>query len=316
MVLDILLALGVLGVLFYALGKSADLIVLNMRQIGERLGISVFFLGLVLGFFTSLPEFSIGINALVKKAEDLSLGNLLGGVLVLFGLVLGGSLILNRKIGTEHRLKSFLPTLVYIALPFFLGLDGVISEMDGTILILLYFFILYHLYLGNKTRSPAAPAALGDGGKFLKKAFLIGAGLVLLIVISSLIVKFTLFALRSYEAPVFIVGLIVFSLGTNLPEMIVTIRSWSRHIKELSISNIIGSAMANSLIVGIVAFLGTVQVKVDFSYYFLLGTAILILAFADYAYENDLKFTRREGIVLLLLYLIFLASQLAFFFAA
>ena len=78
-----------LVILFYLLGKSADLMVLNVRRLGEALGVKIFAFGIVLGFLTSFPEIAVGVNSLLLDIRSLSLGNLFGGILVTFGLILG-----------------------------------------------------------------------------------------------------------------------------------------------------------------------------------------------------------------------------------
>src|SRR5688572_30324040 len=157
-----LTALSILGlfILFYALGRCADLVVINIRDIGRKLRLPIFFLGLVLGLLTSLPELAIGINALVQDIPSISVGNLLGGSLVLFCLVLGISILLNRKIKTDGKTGSLLPILGYIFLPLLLGLSGEINFWSGLVLLLLYPTVLLHLYLThpNSSQTPKNPA--------------------------------------------------------------------------------------------------------------------------------------------------------------
>ncbi len=305
------LILFAIVLLFYLLGKSADLVIINIREIGKKLGIKIFFLGLLLGVFTSLPELTIGINALINDLGEVSLGNLLGGLMVLFGLILGISLILNRKIKTDGRIINFLPILIYLLLPLFFGLDGKIGSIDGIILIIAYLAMLYYLYLNNKNSSPIH-FELFRNGKIIKDVFFIISGLILVIIFSNLIIRLTSILLHNFNIPGFLVGLILFSIGTNLPEIIVTVKSWRKNIKELSISNLIGSAMANVLIIGILSTIKIFPVTINFNYFILtFFLAILFLSLLIF-YKTKKELSRTEGIVLICIYILFLAGQLGF----
>jgi cation:H+ antiporter len=305
------LTIAFIALLFYALGKSADLVIVNIKLLGERTGTKIFFLGLILGFLTSLPELSIGINSVIKKVENLSLGNLFGGIIILFSLILGGNLIVNRKINPDGKLQSLLPILIFVGLPFFFVLDGLLSRNEGLILIFLYFFMLYNFYLTS--REQVSEKTKIEIVEILKKSLLVILGLVLLVLISNLIVELTIPLLEKYGLSTFFVGLVIFSLGTNMPEITVMIRSWFKHISDLSFSNILGSAMANVLIAGMVAFLKPVTVRINISYYFLFGITILLLGLIHYFYENDFALTRREGVILAAIYALFLLAQIILF---
>ena len=301
-----------LAILFYFLGKSADLIVLNIRKIGERLGIKIFFLGLILGFLTSLPEFSVGVNAITQNLPEIPMGNLLGGIIVLFGLILGASLVLNRRITTDGKISSFLPILIYIALPFAFGLDNKISSFEGFVIILAYFLIIFRLYLQNKNNNGNNEKIQIAKKEFFKKLSTVLLGFVLLIVISNLIIQLTIALLNNLGIPILAAGILIFSLGTNLPEIIVTFRSWRRHIKELSISTLIGSALANPAIIGIFSLIKPINFTADLSYYLLMAFTLLLLVFLLRFYETNKALTKREGFFLISIYLAFLLTQVLF----
>ena len=147
-----IIAIISLVILFLILSKSADLIVLNLKKIGKKLGVKIFFLGIMLGIITSLPELAIGVNSLIKDVPDISFGHLMGGNIVLLGLILSISIILNRKIKTNDSSKPFLFTLIYLFLPLIFGLSGQLNIFNGIILILGYVFLMYYLYSDNKKR--------------------------------------------------------------------------------------------------------------------------------------------------------------------
>ena len=216
--------------LFYILGKTADLLVVETRILGEKLKMRIFFLGIILGFLTSLPELAIGINSAAKNASEISFGNLVGGIIVLLGLILGLSAFLNRSITTDGKKSSLLPLFIYLYFPLIFGLDGSINLMEAAALIVGYGFLIFYLYKtrGNKKRAKKLRLS---GAIFTKTIFLFGGSIIAIILISNLIVRLTLSLLQSFDVSPFIIGLLIYSLGTNLPEIMVTIPSFKNNFK-------------------------------------------------------------------------------------
>lgn len=311
-----LTALSILGlfVLFYGLGLCADLVVVNIRDIGKKLRLPIFFLGLLLGLLTSLPELAIGVNALVQDIPSISVGNLMGGTLVLFCLVLGISILLNRKIKTDGKTKSLLPVLGYIFLPLLLGLSGSINFWSGLALLLLYPTLLLYLYLAHPDSAKTSDKNK-ETKSVIRELALVALGLTGVVLLSNLIVKTTQPILTSLNVPGFLVGLIMYSLGTNLPELIVAIRSWKRHIKELSLSNILGSAVTNPGMLGAFAMIRELPINVDTSYFILLGATLLALICLLRFYQSDRALKQNEGMILIAIYLLFaIASGAAVYY--
>src|SRR3989344_5437375 len=240
-------------VLFYILGQAADFVIVNLRKLGESLGIQIFFLGLILGLITSLPELAIGITAFTSGLPSISVGNLLGGLVVLFGLILGGNLILNRTIATDGRVSGIAPVLLYLVAPLALAANGILTSLEGSVLLLGYPVLLLWLYRRNRTLGAKIETVLVQK-KIAQRLLTVLFGVAIVLIVSNFIVKLTSTALSQTQVSGFVVGLLLFSLGTNLPEIIVTIRSWKRGAKTLSLSNILGSAMANIMLLGTFTF--------------------------------------------------------------
>lgn len=295
-----------LVILFYLLGKSADLVILNVRRLGEALGVKIFALGIALGFLTSFPELAVGINSILLDIRALSLGNLLGGILVIFGLILGVSAILNRSIETGAKAGSFLPIVLFIMAPLLFGLDGAISRVDGAAILVGYGLVLWYLL----ARGPREKFERHDTIRGIaEKTLFIVLGVAAVLVISHYIIEVALLLTRGLGISPFAIGVVLFAIGTNLPEIIVAIRSWRRNVEELSLSNLIGSAIANPAIVGIFALIKPFKTEVTPSYYLLLIFTLILLAVLNRFYETDKKLTRLEGIVLVVFYVLFVALE-------
>ena len=302
--------LFLLFVLFFLLAKAADIIIVGIREISEKLKVNLYVAGIMLGFFTSLPEMSIAWSALASRAVSVSSGNLYGGIIVLFGFILGLSLVANRNVRTDGRWRSILPITLYLALPVLLALDGVLGAIDSGILILGYFAVLSYTYLHHEPPVPTRPNHTQASETIAPELMTILAGLMGVFLAAQLIVRTTISILAFYPAlPLFSVGLIVYALGTNLPEIMVSIRSWRANIRELSISNLLGSAITNGLIFGATAFVMPTPIARD-AQYAVTGVAIIgILAVVTLAYHSHKNFSRIEGYALLFCYIAFLLAS-------
>jgi len=130
---------------------------------------------------------------------------------------------------------------IYVLVPVRMILEGLFAVS------LLYFFIVYHAYAKGHhiEREVRVSVTKKD---MMKMFFSLVAGIAFIIVISHLIIELSLVLLERFNVSKMLIGLLFFSIGTNLPEIIVTIRSWKRNVEELSLSNILGSALANILI--------------------------------------------------------------------
>lgn len=299
--------------LFYLLGKSADVVVKKVRAISERLGIRLFLLGILLGLFTSLPEISIAINALADDVPDLSLGNLMGGFMVLFGLIMGVSLILNKRIRTDGNLVHYAPILIYFFLPFLFMLDGHIQRQESLILIAAYLGLLVYLYQVYKEEMPTEKRDIAFRTlPLLKDIFVIMLGLVAVTLLSNTIVRITEGMLLEANVSRFLIGVLLFSVGTNLPEIIVAFRAWHAHMKELTLSHLSGSAMTDPLLIGIFSFIQPYTIQVTGSYLLFFFFNLLLFVLVGIFYKTGKVLSRAEGIVLLGLYLLFLYVEITF----
>jgi len=303
------LACIALVVLFYLLGKAADVVVVNLRKLGKELGIKLYFLGFILGLFTSMPELAIGLDAAMHGVSALSLGNLMGGTVVVLGFVLGVSVILNRRVAMPSQRPPLGLIIVLLAMPLVLGIDGLLSRAEGMVLVLLYGALLYVIYRIGGSHESAGSAPTGSG-QSLKHLFFIFAGLVALVALSDGILRVTDVILTSWEVSFFFVGLVVYSIGTNLPEIMVSLRAWRNHTRELSLSNLLGSAMANVFIIGLVVFLAPTVITIDSTYMTLIiGSGALFVALLVFA-RTGRRIVRGEGVVLVVMYAVFVITQL------
>jgi len=303
-----LVSLSLLIILFAILSLSADQVAKNLRVMAVKLGLPIFLLGLVLGLLTSFPEGAIAINAMIGNVQGLSIGNLLGGIIVMFSLILGIGIILNKEITNDGRLSYLLLCFGYLIMPLALALKGSLNYIDGFFLIILYFMLMARLYHSNHQMFSLKIAIVSET-KIVRETLIVLGGIVLILLTSHFIINITGDLLQQYKLYPFLIGLLFFPIGTNLPELTVAIASWRRRDKELSFSNLLGSSAANVLMIGVLVTIKTFTFNNNYNYWvtliFLIALAILLLIF----YRSGKKLTRWEGITLLAVYLLFMILQ-------
>jgi cation:H+ antiporter len=147
----------------------------------------------------------------------------------------------------------------------------------------------------------------------LTDALLLIGGLALLIKSADLLVSGASAIAGRLGISAFVIGLTVVSFGTSLPEMLVTLVSGLRHNPDLAIANIIGSNIANVLLVlGIAAIIRPLPVKdstVVSEIPFSLTAALLVGFLANAALFSstpELSISRLDGGILLFFFALFM----------
>lgn len=117
----------------------------------------------------------------------------------------------------------------------------------------------------------------------------------------------------NFHIPKMVIGLTIVSFGTSAPEFAVSIQSLMNGKGDILLGNVIGSNIINILlIIGISSFVHTLSVKNNTVKKELpitvLMTTLLIVLMSDHVVDSNLPnaFTRTDGIVLLLFFLIFI----------
>jgi cation:H+ antiporter len=295
--------------LFIALGWAANFTVKNIKYLGAVLKVRLFAFGILLGLITSLPELSVGINATIDRATALSVGNLLGGVIVMLGLILGVSLLLNKKIATDGRLASLIPTVLVIFSPILFGVDGKYGLLDGLAMIGLYVGLIFYLYHLNHF-SNHKHIEITNSNRVGKSIVLAIVGIIGVLVASHWIIGITLDLLNYIQVNQLVIGLVVFSIGTNLPEISIAITSLRKKSSELSLSHLLSSSFTNVLVLGVLALLRPIIFDTNSAFWIVAIFLGVILTLFAYFYHSGKKMDRREGLILLIAYVLFVTLNI------
>ena len=288
---------------FTLLVWSADAFTDNGAKIARIFNISPLIIGLLIfGFGTSAPEMLVSGLAAYDGHPELSIGNAFGSNIFNIGLVLAVAAIIHPVIVEKNVLKKewlflFLSTL-FIG---FLLMDGFLSFIDGSILLILLLLFLYYVFNESKKGNNLENEASEDISKGQSKGktwLLLIISLVILVSSARLVVWGGTNLALAFGVSDLIIGLTVVALGTSLPELAVAISSALKKQHQMIIGNIIGSNLFNSL--GVLAIPGLIlpfQIPSEVmsrDYIYMLIFTLLILIFS-----LKLRINRFGGLILL-----------------
>lgn len=330
---------------FVLLVKGADFFVDGAAGIASKLKVSTFIIGLtVVALGTSAPEAAVSVIGGIKTAmgdpsgAEVIMGNVLGSNMMNILLILGISALVCKLPVEKSSRYIEIPFLIIISLIFLLLGDwgGGFQWYDGLILLALYAgFMTYTIIMAKKSKQPellnesatsATATAVGApvGESFIARAkakyeelkdkvwFLIiltVVGLGMVVGGAQLVVEgATYIAQDLIGIPANIVALTVVAFGTSLPELVTSVSAARKGDTGLAIGNIIGSNIANILLVAGLGFVstggaGAIFTKPEIWYGNLLDGYVSIIAallLFGFSFFKGNKLGRAAGITFLI----------------
>ncbi len=298
-------------------------IIVSSRWVIDSLGRVTRSLGwkeFVVAFFTAsigavLPEFFIGIRSAIAGVPELAFGNIVGQNLILFTFsvaictfVLGGIVVESRTVRAGAGFA-----LISVILPFILIHDGVISRIDG--LILIAAFVLYVRWLFKDSdrfvkNYDDSKEISRSTLSFIKDILVIIGGFAIVVFAAEGIINSAQVFAESIGVSIGVIGLFFVGAGVALPETFLSIRLAMKGHSWMILGGLMGAiAMSSTLVLGVVALIEPIVIY-DFEPYttgrlFLILSGAVLFLFI----RTSNKITKREAVILFLIYLSFLISQ-------
>jgi len=244
---------GLLGGFFF-LAKGAHWLVDGGAELARRWGVSPLIVGLtIVAWGTSMPEVVVSATAAWRGQPTASLGNVLGSNVANIGLVLGASAwIFPVVLLGRMPLRETISLFVSLGILWWVCGDGDVTRVEGALL--LACFVVYSLLLYFAPRG-AHKAALEEAAVEVEKERARSPWLEILI--GSIAIgggaQLVMFGaegifLRAGVSPA-VIGLTVFAIGTSLPELATGVSSALKKHSDISVGNVVGSNVFNSLAV-------------------------------------------------------------------
>jgi cation:H+ antiporter len=262
----------------------------------------------VAAFATSSPELSVSINAALAGKPQIALGDALGSNVVNVALILALALLISGIKSPRASLKRDFP--VALLVPVITGvlfLDGELSRIDGLLMLGMFIAWLVTAAIEARNQRNAAEEVLGENRGWLAVLYCI-AGLALLVAAGNLIVAGARGIAISFGIDEFIIGATIVAVGTSVPELATTVIAKLRGHDEVGLGTILGSNIFNGLfIVAVAAIIHPITVA------WREVAATLVFGFVAllFTYPTNKGFIeRKRGVVLLVLYAVYLATIL------
>jgi len=302
--IDFLIFLGALVLVI----KSADMAMHYSSHVAKDLNISKHLVGfLIVALISVLPELSIAIISSFGGEPSFGLGTLFGSNVADLTLVIAIVIFFAHKsIKVKSKIiKSNYLYILTMLTPLVLGLDGEYSRAEGAVLMTIG--ILFYVWLLKKDREIYSEIQYS----FRAKNFLCLLGSMCLLLIGSyLTVKHGIQLANNLKISPILIGLLGVSLGTTLPELFFSLKAVKKSQYDLALGDILGTVITDAvIIVGLVALINPFVFPIRIIYVtgilMLLATMLLF-----YLMRTDRDVSAKEALVLVVFYLIFVATEL------
>jgi len=298
-----------MGVLIW----GADVLVNQSERIALQFNIPEFIIGATLiALGTSLPEMAASIAASYNGRSQIAIANVIGSNILNITLVLATVFMIAKKINpnrdffAKDSTWALVPVLVFILMI----LDGVISRFDAILLLLL--MGAYLIFLLQDAKSLLADEVEIDEkevfswGRIIPMLFL---GLTFVILGAHFTIESASSIAKSFGISEWVIGIIMVSLGTSLPELTVSITAALKGKVDMAIGNIIGSNMANTTVVlGAAALVKPMTINAN-NYIFDIATMLVATLILVFITANKL-YSKPAGISLFIILGLFLNNTI------
>ena len=294
------------------LWKAADLLVAGAVGLAERLGVSPLIIGLtIVAMGTSAPEVAASIAAAVRGAGDIAVGNVYGSNIANLALV-GGLAALIRPISIQRQtLRREIPAMLIVALMLWpILVDEKLVRVESIGLLVIFAALIFMTVRAAK-RDAVVQQNNNTGAKEHhgpKQIIFILIGLAGLALGAEMTVRGAVVIGKQIGLSEAVIGLTIVALGTSLPELATCVVASIKEQHDISIGNLVGSNIFNTLLVTGTA--GTIRpfevvkrLAAGNDYWIMIAVSA---AFASFAVAGRRTISRLAGSVLLLIYFVYM----------
>ena len=293
--------------------KGGDLFVDSSIDIGRALRVPRFVIGgTLVSLATTTPE--LVVSAMASRVGDsgIALGNAIGSCICNIGLIIGTVALLTpvevEKGDFDRRVAWMVSGAVLVVV---FTWDRTLSRPLAVLLMTLSFAYLAWDFLGiRRQRKQLVGGEAPDTSGLTKSVAIFALGAALIVFGSQLLVDSGRSLAAALGVPSIIIGLSVIAIGTSLPELVTGVSAARKGVPDLSIGNIIGANVLNLyLIIGLSGTINPLTLDRFTQFYSYGWLAVFFAAFIGLATTG--RFHRRGGLLLLGLYVVYVAGLVA-----
>jgi len=298
-VVEIVVAIAGFAVMVLASQRA----VTDASELAVGAQVSPFIIGFtLLGIGTDLPEMANSVAASLSDHGDVNVGDSVGSAATQVTLVLGILGITLGPLELPHKTIARAGTLTVLALGVLAVClaDGHLGRLDACLLLLFWVIATSYMYRHSaRHHQLTLPEAGAPRGPLVVRvlasfAVLAGAATATLWAVVALAERF--------DAPEFLVGFFLASLGTSLPELVFDVTAIRRGSVALAIGDVVGSSLIDaSASVAVGPLIAPTDVTRDLV---VRGTvvALVAIAFVTFVLSRAKEHDWRTGVILLFTY--------------
>jgi len=297
-----------------ALVYGADFIIKESERIALHFKISHFVIGATLiAFGTSLPEMAASMMAASAGKSDMAIANVVGSVIFNITLVLGIVFLISKEMNPSRDLfaKDSAWVIIPVLLFFVMIQDGTLGRFDAFLFLLLMGAYLIFLFTDSKEDLEGEIDDSLESEKFnwTRTIVMLSIGFIFTIGGANFVIESGTNIARVFGVSEWIIGIFLISLGTSLPELVVSIVAVKKGNTQMSIGNIIGSNVANfSMVLGGSSMINPLMINIKEAEFDLLimsvSSAALLFILANKLYNKT------AAIILLIILALFIQNSL------
>ena len=254
--MDILLLIVGLGLIL----AGANFLTDGSAALAQRFRVPEFIIGLtVVAVGTSTPELVVSVLSAIGGQSDVAIGNVVGSNIFNVFVILGVCALIRPVPLTAGNIRRDIPFGVLVSLLLLaLAQDSLlckgaadrIGRLDGAAMLALYILLMW--YTIRKTKRPEATAPT-EGSKAPMAAWLtavmIVGGLAGLVFGGEMFLRSATSIARSLGVSESVIAITLVAGGTSLPELASSLVSLFKGKAEMALGNVIGSNIANILLI-------------------------------------------------------------------
>jgi cation:H+ antiporter len=300
----------------FVLYLGAEFLVRGSASLATRHGVSALIVGItVVAYGTSMPELVVSVQSALSGAPDIAVSNVTGSNICTIGIVLGVAAMVRPLKVELSMIRWHVPLTIFgtLLLAYMLW-DGVVTRFEGSILftgIILY--TLANLRAARRERAKKIKEEFENtlpatNRKPWIDPLLILAGLAGLFFGGKLLIAGAIDVARAMQLSEAMIAVTVVAIGTSCPDLVASVVAAYRNEPDIAVGNAIGSTLFNIFnVMGVAALtkpLAGYEVNpLDLG--FMVGIAMLTLPLMI----TGFKLQRREGALLVAVYLVWLALR-------
>ena len=238
---------------FVMITSGATWLTNGSAAIAQRLKMSEYIIGMtIVAVGTSLPELTVSVASTFAGSADMAIGNIVGSNIFNILFILGICALIKPVSFTKNNLRVdiWLCLAVSLALVAMLW-GGKLSRIEGIVMVLCYIaVIIFSIKSGNKEQGVQEDEPQ-ESSKFswIKSLLLVALGLLALVYGADLTLDSAITVARSLGISERVIGITLLAGGTSLPELAASLVAVSKGHGALALGNVIGSNIANILLI-------------------------------------------------------------------